>query len=152
MAAQYIPHQVPLFLTRVTNLLNSIEPCVDPNIAAYRAGISIESTGMWKDLDKGAETLLPVDLVANKLCRKRKNAQVSGVTGSKKTRPKTGVKLRFYKYKEFAALTDAQREELHELHPKGKGSDRKYKFGKDKGQFSTPTNGNNHTTKKQMKG
>ena len=47
MAAQYIPHQGPLLpSTRVTNLLNSIEPCVDPNIAARRAGISIESNGM----------------------------------------------------------------------------------------------------------
>jgi hypothetical protein len=45
-AAQYIPHQVPLPSTRVTNLSNSIEPCVDPNIAARRADISIESNGM----------------------------------------------------------------------------------------------------------
>ena len=51
-AAQYISHQVPLFSTRVTNLINSIEPCVDPNIAAWRAGITLESNGMWDNLEK----------------------------------------------------------------------------------------------------
>ena len=99
MAAQHIPHQVPLFLTWVTNLLNFIEPYVDSNIAAQRAGISIESNGMWNNLEKGEETLLSVDPVANKLGKKHKNDQVSGVTGPKKTRPTTGVELGFYKYK-----------------------------------------------------
>ena len=136
----------------MTNLLNYIEPYVGPNRSAQRAGISIESNGMWNNLEKGVETLLSVDPVANKLGKKRKNAQVSGVTGQKKNRPKTGMELRFYKYKEFAALTDAQREELRELRPKGKGSDRKYKFGKGKRKSNTPTKGNNHWTKKQIKG
>ena len=77
---------------------------------------------------------------------------MSGVTGPKKTRPTTGVELRFYKYKECTALTDAQREELHELHPKGKGSDGTCKFGKGKGKSNTPTKGNNYWTKKQIKG
>ena len=113
---------------------------------------SIKSNGMSNNLEKAVETLLSVNPVANKLGKKRKNAQVSGVTGQKKTRPTTGVELRFYKYKEFAALTDAQREELRELRPKGKGSDGKYKFGKDKGKSGTPTKGNNHRTKKQING
>ena len=98
------------------------------------------------------EKLLSADPVASKLYKKRKNAQVSGVTGQKKTRPTTGVELRFYKYKEFAALTDAQREELRELRPKGKGSDGKYTFGKGKRKYNTPTKDNNHWTKKQIKG
>ena len=85
-----------------------------------------------------------IQYLANKLGKKRKNTQVSGVTSQKKIRPTAGVELRFYKYKGFAALTGAQREELRELHPKGKGSDGKCKFGKGKGKPNTPTKGNNH--------
>ena len=107
---------------------------------------------MWNNLEKGVETLLSVDPEANELGEKRKNAQVSGVTGPKKTRPKTGVELRFYKYKEFAALTDDQREELRELRPKGKWGDGKGKFGKGKVKSGTTTKGNNHWTKKKVEG
>ena len=71
--------------------------------------------------EKAVEKLLPADPVVNKLTNKRKNAHMSGVTCLKKVGPKTGVELRFYKYKEFAALSDAQQEEPCELRPKGKG-------------------------------
>ena len=62
---------------------------------------------MWDNWEKAAELLLPSDQVTNKLSKKRKNAHVSGVTSPKKVGPKTGVELRFYKYKEFSALSDA---------------------------------------------
>ena len=143
-AAQYIPHQGSPPSTRVTNLLNSIEPCVDPNIAAWRAGISIESNGMWGNWEKAVEHLLPADPVVNKLSKKYKNDHVSGVTSPEKVGPKTGVELRFYKYKEFAALSNAQNAELRELCPKGKGGDGKGKVGKGKGKSGVSTKGNNH--------
>jgi hypothetical protein len=78
---------------------------------------------MWDNWEKAAEHLLPADPVANKLSKKRKNVHVSGVTSLKKVGPMTGVELRFYKYKEFLAHSDAHKEELCELHPKGKGGD-----------------------------
>ena len=74
------------------------------------------------------EHLLPADPLTNKLSKKCKNAHVSRVTSPKKVVPKREVELRFYKYKEFAALSDAQKEELRELRPKGKGSNGKSKF------------------------
>ena len=83
------------------------------------AGISIGSNGMWDNWEKAVEHLLPADLVANKLSKKHKNAHVSRVTSLKKVGTKTGVELWLYKYKEFAALGDAQKEDLCELHPKG---------------------------------
>ena len=140
-AAQYIPHQVPLPLTRVTNLLNSIEPCVDPNISAWHAGISIDSNGMRDSWEKAVGYLLPADPVSDKLSKKSKNAHVYGVTSLKKVGPKTGVELRFYKHKEFVTLSDFQKEELRELHPKGKGGDGKGKFGKGKGKSGAPYQG-----------
>ena len=90
--------------------------------------------------------------MANKLSKKRKNAHVSGVTSLNKVGPKTGVELRFYKYKEFAALSDAQKEELRELRPKGKGGDGKGNFGKGKGKGGALYKGDNHWTKKTIKG
>ena len=152
MAAQYIPHQVPLSSTHMTNLLNSIEPRVDPNIAVWCARISIESNGMWDNWEKAVEHLLPADPVVNKLSRKLKNVHLSGVTSLKKVVSMTGVELRFYKYNEFAALSDSQKEGIRELRPKGKGGNRKGKFGKGNGKGGVPTKGNNHWTKKQNKG
>ena len=49
--------------------------------ASQRNWDSIESNRMSNDLEKDVETLLLVDPVANKLDKKHKNAQVSGVTG-----------------------------------------------------------------------
>ena len=98
------------------------------------------------------EHLLLADPVMNKLSKKHKNAHVSGVTSLKKVGPKTRVELRFYKCKEFSALSDAQKEELHELRPKGKGGGGKGKVGKGKGKGGAPNKGNNHWTKKQIKG
>ena len=149
-AVQYVPYQVPLPSTRVTNLLNSIETCVDPNIAARRAAITIEANNMWNNWEKAVEHLLPADPVANKIGKKRKNAHVSGVTSLKKVGPKTGVELRFYKHKEFRELTDAEKDELRELRPKGKGGE-KGKAGKGqpgKGKPGKPTTKDNHWTKK----
>ena len=103
-------------------------------------------------IEKAVDTLLPVDPVGNTLGKNHKNAQVSEVTVPKKTRPTTGMELSFYKYKGYAALTDTQREELHELHPMGNGSDGKCKFRKGKGKSGTPTKGNNHWTTKPIKG
>ena len=71
--AQYVLHQVPLSSTRVTNLLNYSESCVDPNSAVRRSVISIESNGMWNIWDKAVKHWLPDDPVANKLSKKRKN-------------------------------------------------------------------------------
>ena len=52
------------------------------------------------------ERLLPTDPVANKLSKKHKIAHASGVISLKKFGPKTGVELRFYKYKEFVVLNN----------------------------------------------
>ena len=40
--------------------------------------------------------------------------------------------MRFYKYKEFAALSDAQQEEPCELRPKGKGVTERVNLGRAK--------------------
>ena len=105
-AAQYMPHQVPLPTTRVQSLLDSIDDCQDPNIAARRAAITIEHNRMHDDWEAAVAHLLPACPVAAKLHKKRKNAEVSGVGGAlDRVGPKTGVEFRWYKKHELRALT-----------------------------------------------
>ena len=136
MDAQCILHQVPLLSTQVTNLLNYIEPCVDPNMSARRAGISIESNGMRDALEKGVEHLLLADQVANNLGNKHKNVQVSGVTVQKKTRPTTGG----------PSLMLIRRIYVSSV-PRERGVTEKVNFGRAKGNSGVPTKDNNYWTK-----
>ena len=48
-AVQYVPYQLPLASTTVTNLLNTTELCVDPSVAAQRAAIASEDNSMSKN-------------------------------------------------------------------------------------------------------
>ena len=119
-AAQKVLHHVPLPSTKTTNLVNTIESYIDPNIAAPRAVITVEANGIWNIWEKAVKHLMPADPVANKLDKERKNSHMPRVSSVKKVGPKTDVELRFYKYREFAAHIDAQKEELHELRLKDK--------------------------------
>ena len=72
---------------------------------------------MLADFEKAVAHLLPACLVAAKVAKKRKNANISGLGGNFKagTGPKTGVELSYHKPPEFSKLSNEQREELLDL-------------------------------------
>ena len=107
-----------------------IEDCKDPSICARVASISNEAIGMLDEFEKDVAHLIPVYPVAAKAGKKRNNTNGSGLGGNFKpgTEPKTGVKLWYYKPKEFSQLSQEMMGEPKELRPphkgKGKGNPR----------------------------
>ena len=139
-AAEHVDEQLPNGRTRVQSFLDSIEGCQDADVAARRAQIAADDTGMGQDFEAAVAHILPVDPVKKKK-DKRKSAEISGLGGDLKSGvgPKTGVEIRYYKNAEFRALTQPQRDELLELREsrgsgKGKGGGGKGRAGGGKKQ------------------
>lgn len=148
--ATHVAFQLPNELTRVTYLLDAIE-CNDAPLQAAMALVRNDTgpTGKMNDFEATASFLLPHDPVAKKRQAqgtKRNIADISSASSSsagpkqklKSGIGKTGVEFRFYKAKEYAKLTEAQKQELREyrdgLESSGKGrkiSSDKKKGGKD---------------------
>ena len=92
--------------------MNYIELCVYHIPATQRIEPTIEANDMWDIMEKALEHFLLSNPVANKVDKKCKTAQVSGVASLKKVVPKTGFELRVCEFKDFSTLTNAQNEEL----------------------------------------
>ena len=130
----HVPDQVPIKLTRVQSLLDSMDVCTDPKVCARLASISNEALGMLNIFKDAFAHLLPACPVTAKVFKKHKGAQISGICGGLKcgTGPKTGVELRYYKPTEYKTLSMEEKDELRELRPESKASkgDNKNKKGK----------------------
>ena len=70
-------------------------------------GISNEDLGMLNSFEDDVAHLLPAWHVTDKVFKKRKSAQISGIGGGLKggTGPNTGVELRYYKPTEYKTLS-----------------------------------------------
>ena len=118
---------VPDERARVGYLLENIKNN-DADLRAAVASIKMDDkpTGLRENFEKAVAILLPTDPVVKKK-KKRNRAEISSVTNApapprkkKRSKGKTGVELRYYKYGEFKKLTDAQKEELKKLRAEGK--------------------------------
>ena len=118
-ASGHVTEQAPNPRTRVQSLLNTIEGCTYPKICARVSAVLNEANGMHTGFKLAIFHILPACNVADKVAKKRKNAQISGLGGNFKagTGPKTGVELCYHNPPEFAQPSDAQRDELLELRP-----------------------------------
>ena len=113
-AAEHIDYQLPNNRTRVTQFLDSVT-CIDPELLAAIAAVKQDDPGMRDSFELAMTYIAPNDPVARKKqANKRPAAEISATfgEGSLQKQGATGVELRWYKRKEFAALTDAQKEEL----------------------------------------
>ena len=104
-------------------------------MCARLAAVSNEVLGMIDYFDIAVAHILPSCPVAAKVNNKRKNAQISGVSGYLKpgTSPKTGVELRYYKPHEFFKLTAEEVAELTRLRPDRKKVGDRGEKGRKKG-------------------
>ena len=118
---------VPDERARVGYLLENIKNN-DADLRAAVASIKMDDkpTGLRENFEKAVAILLPTDPVVKKK-KKRTRAEISSVTNAptpqrkkKRSKGRTGVELRYYKYGEFKKLTDAQKEELKKLRAEGK--------------------------------
>ena len=118
---------VPDERARVGYLLENIENN-DADLRAAVASIKMDDkpTGLRENFEKAVAILLPTDPVVKKK-KKRNRAEISSITNApapprkkKRSKGRTGVELRYYKYGEFKKLTDAQKEELKKLRAEGK--------------------------------
>ena len=113
-AAEHIAYQLPNSRTRVTQFLDSVT-CADPELLAAMAAVKQDDPGMRDSFELAMTFIAPSDPVARKKqANKRPAAEISATfaEGSLRKQGATGVELRWYKRKEFAELTDAQKEEL----------------------------------------
>ena len=140
----HVGHQLPNERQRVTYLIDNIE-CPDAPLQAAMAQVRTDSTanGPRNDFEQAVTIILPHDPVMRKRSssgQKRKaeissvdndstEAEVSGIS-SKPTVGRTGVEFRFYKSKDYKALTNDQKEELREYRKKHKISRGKNASGK----------------------
>ncbi len=152
--AEHVTYQLPNEHSRVGYLLEGIENS-DAGLQAAIASIRTDTgpTGKRNDFEATAAHLLPYCPVAKKRqSNKRPHGFISDVAGvqadaanagvPKASIGKTGVHLRFYKDKEYKALSPEQKKELREWRlnnpneakapklgqGKGKGSGKKQKF------------------------
>lgn len=119
--AQHVQFQLPNEHTRVGFLLDAIENN-DAPLQAVMANIADDTgaTGKRNNFEDAVSYLLPKDPVARKRTTqtKRTVAQISDTTaeiagfGDKPGIGKSGVHLRWHKFKEYKALSQEQREEL----------------------------------------
>jgi len=140
-AANHIPFQLPNERTRVTYLMDAIQ-CSDATLQAALAAIKMDNdpNGMRNDFELAATYLLPSCPVA----KQRKttgnfNANVSAASGSGKTDLKdgigsTGVRLGYHTGREYAKLSNEQRQELWEWRDKkgGKKNNKRKSENKEK--------------------
>jgi hypothetical protein len=142
--AEHVAYQLPNEHSRVGYLLDGIQNN-DPGLQAAMANVrSSKGPGeMRSSFEDTVAHILPYDPVAKKrnTGTKRGPGEISDVTGdnndanvssfgAKSGRgSKTGVHLRYHKYSEFKALSEAQRTELTEWRQTKEG---KTKSGKDK--------------------
>ena len=91
-------------------------------MCARAAAVSNEALGIIDNFELAVVHILPSCPVSVKLNNKRKNAQISGVSGDLKpgTGAKTGVELRYYKPHELFKLTAEEVAELTHIHPKNR--------------------------------
>ena len=94
-ASKHLTEQVKNPRKRIQSLLDSIEGCTNPKICARFAVVSNEANGMKSDFELAVAHFLNGCLVADKVAKKQKNAQISGLVGKFKAGagPKTVVEL-----------------------------------------------------------
>ena len=132
--ANHVPFQLPNEFTRVTHLLDNIQ-CDDASLQAAMALVRNDRAvapvpGKMNNFEDAAAFIIPHDPVAKKRRATQKRNQVTvasadaeenkrqksealiSSTSAKTSVGKTGVELRFYKRKEYNALTKEQKHEL----------------------------------------
>ena len=96
----------------------------DADLRAAVASIKMDDKpeGLRENFERAVAILIPTDPVVRKK-KKRTQAEISAVSDTpiphrkkkKRSKGRTGVELRYYKYGEFKKLTEAQKEELAKL-------------------------------------
>ena len=111
IASLQVLDQVPIELTIVQSLLDSMDGCTDPKVCASLEAISNESLGMLNNFEDADSHLLPLCSVAAKVFKKRKGSQIPGICGGLKdgTGPNTGVKISYYKPTDYKNLYGRER-------------------------------------------
>ena len=163
-ATRHTQHQLPDDYTRVGYVLDHIQ-CGDSDLKAVIARIRADTAdpGPRNNFEMMAAELVPADPVAKKLqSRKRDSAEISAVgptddadDGAEVAAsmakpgigPRTGVHYRFYKTKEYNALSKEQREELREWRI-ANGLTKKQKAAKDDAKSGGGKSGNRRRGKK----
>ena len=137
--AEHVDYQLPNQHTRVRYIMDAIQ-CNDAELQASLAAVRKDDalpTSMRNHFENAVTFLLPSDPVAKK--RKSNNdgsrtyanvssaagVEVSSAMGTKPNAGKSGVELRYYKKKEYATLTNDQKDELREWRSKNKKGDKK---------------------------
>ena len=113
-ASHHVAFQLPNERTRVTQFLDSLS-CPDPELLAAIAAVKKDDPGMRDSFEQMATFITPSDPVARKQrTHKRPAAEISSAftVGAHNKHGNSGVELRWYKQREYLALTDDQRDEL----------------------------------------
>ena len=145
-ASEHVSFQLPNQLTRVRHLLDTIK-CTDLLLMARIANIHYDQDpkGKLHDFEQAAAFLLSACPVTLCLVRggdnivENKTAGVGAMT-LKEGFGSTGVELRFYPRKEYATLSEEQKDELREFTKSAAGKKQK---------AVTKAQGGGHPTKKQ---
>jgi len=113
-ASEHVQHQIPEERTRVTYVLNSID-CKDPEVLSAVSAVRQNDPGMRDDFESAACFLQPTCPVARRGGGKSRNltADIAALNPKLETgKGSTGVELRWYTRKQFAKLSQDQKEEL----------------------------------------